>query len=114
MKSHCPESKLNGPGIAFPKSRLEPKMVQGSKFKYQKVFGEGQFIAAGVVYIPVGGNKPGKFSRDNSYVSASYPANSNLADNVTGLLCDCWSGRGPGAPNRLRHGPRCNVHGAQG
>jgi centromere protein C len=35
---------------------------------YQKVFGEDQFIAAGVVFIPVGGKKPGKHSKDNSYV----------------------------------------------
>ena len=57
------------PGVAFPKSRLDPKPVTGSDFKYQKVFGEDQFIAAGVVYIPVGGSKPSKQSKDNSYVS---------------------------------------------
>jgi centromere protein C len=51
--------------------------VSGSEFKYQKVFGEDQFIASGVVYIPVGGSKPSKQSKDNSYVGLhcliSYP-----------------------------------------
>jgi centromere protein C len=37
-------------------------------FRYQKVFGEDQFIASGVVYIPVGSSKPAKQSKDNSYV----------------------------------------------
>jgi hypothetical protein len=32
------------------------------------VFGEDQFIAAGVVYVPIGCKKPGKHSKDNSYV----------------------------------------------
>lgn len=56
-------------GVAFPKTRLDPKPVAGSDFKYQKVFGEDQFIASGVVFIPVGGSKPSKQSKDNSYVS---------------------------------------------
>lgn len=32
---------------------------------------EGKFIASGVVFIPVGGEKPTKPSRDNAYVSIS-------------------------------------------
>lgn len=47
---------------------LNPKSVDGSQFMYQKIFGEGQFIAAGVVHIPPGGKKPGKHSKDNAYV----------------------------------------------
>ncbi|ORY22701.1 Mif2/CENP-C like-domain-containing protein [Naematelia encephala] len=54
--------------VAFTHSMLDPKEVLGSGFKYQKVFGEDQFVAAGVVYIPVGSSKPGKMSKDNSYV----------------------------------------------
>ena len=56
---------------------LAPKEVEGAQFKYQKVFGEDQFIAGGVVYIPVGGDKPGKFSKDNAYVSKLYPSHSS-------------------------------------
>ncbi|EIW66523.1 hypothetical protein M231_02297 [Tremella mesenterica] len=56
--------------IAFPQSRLSPKPSEtpGGHFLYQKVFGEEQFIAAGVIYIPVGGIKPGKHSKDNAYI----------------------------------------------
>ena len=36
------------------------------------MFGEDQFIASGVVYIPEGCSKPAKQSKDNSYVSGKY------------------------------------------
>ena len=55
-------------GIALPKALLDPKEVLSANFKYQKVFGEDQFMASGVVYVPVGGSKPAKYSKDNSYV----------------------------------------------
>lgn len=58
-------------GVAMPYARLEPKQVVGSNFKYQKVFGEDNFVAAGVVFIPPGGEKPAKPSKDNCYVSGS-------------------------------------------
>lgn len=48
---------------------LQPKLVLGSNFTYQKVFGEDEFFAAGVLNIQVGGSKPSKPSRDNAYVS---------------------------------------------
>ncbi|OXG75366.1 centromere protein C [Cryptococcus neoformans A2-102-5] len=54
--------------IACPKALLDPKLVSGGNFKYQKVFGEGHFMAAGIVYIPVGQIKNTKPSKDNTYV----------------------------------------------
>ncbi|KAE8540611.1 hypothetical protein D1P53_002974 [Cryptococcus gattii VGV] len=54
--------------IACPKALLDPKLVSGGNFKYQKVFGEGHFMAAGIVYIPVGQMKNTKPSKDNTYV----------------------------------------------
>ncbi|WVQ78910.1 hypothetical protein IAT38_001001 [Cryptococcus sp. DSM 104549] len=54
--------------IAMPNALLNPKLVQGGRFKYQKVFGEGHFMATGVVYIPIGSKKNLKPSKDNSYV----------------------------------------------
>ncbi|WVQ77302.1 hypothetical protein IAR50_006986 [Cryptococcus sp. DSM 104548] len=54
--------------IACPKALLVPRLVQGGSFKYQKVFGEGGFMAAGVVFIPVGEKKNTKPSKDNAYV----------------------------------------------
>ncbi|KAL7420121.1 mitotic fidelity of chromosome transmission-related protein [Cryptotrichosporon argae] len=54
--------------IALPKSLLKPKQVLGSEFLYQKVFGEDIFVASGMVHIPVNGSKPGKPSKDNTYM----------------------------------------------
>ncbi|WRT63918.1 uncharacterized protein IL334_000845 [Kwoniella shivajii] len=56
--------------IACPKALLtvpEPSKNNQS-FRYQKVFGEGDFMAAGVVFIPVGSKKAPKPSKDNAYV----------------------------------------------
>lgn len=55
-------------GIAYPKRLLNPSIVSSGDFKYQKIFGEDQFVASGVVYIPVKSSKPAKSSKDNSYV----------------------------------------------
>jgi centromere protein C len=41
------------------------------EFRYQKIFGEEEFFAAGVLHIPVGIAKEAKNSRDNAYVSPS-------------------------------------------
>jgi len=38
-------------------------------FGYQKIFGEEEFFAAGLLHIPVGAQKSAKNSRDNAYVS---------------------------------------------
>jgi len=106
-----------GIGIAFPKSLLEPKNVLGGEFKYQKVFGEDQFIAAGVVFIPVGGSKPGKYSKDNSYVSkplsspqVGYAA---ILRSGIGVLRDRRSGTSSRPSDKLCHGSRSNVHGSK-
>lgn len=37
-------------------------------FKFQKVFGDASFVAAGMLEIPVGGEKPSKPTKDNTYV----------------------------------------------
>ncbi|WVN87138.1 uncharacterized protein L203_102314 [Cryptococcus depauperatus CBS 7841] len=54
--------------IACPEKLIVPKWVQKKSFKYQKVFGEGQFFASGAVHIPVGKKKNTKQSKDNVYV----------------------------------------------
>ncbi|WWC58374.1 uncharacterized protein I303_100914 [Kwoniella dejecticola CBS 10117] len=58
--------------IAYTKAMVSPK-AQKSKdesqvFRYQKIFGEGNFMAAGVVHIGVGKSKAPKPSKDNAYV----------------------------------------------
>ena len=37
-------------------------------FKFQKVFGDASFVAAGMLEIPVDGEKPSKPTKDNTYV----------------------------------------------
>ncbi|WVQ93620.1 hypothetical protein IAU59_000696 [Kwoniella sp. CBS 9459] len=54
--------------VACTKAKLEPRAVSKGAYQYQKVFGEGQFMAAGVVYIPIGSSKATKPSKDNAYV----------------------------------------------
>lgn len=71
---------------------LEPRTVKGAgaSFRYQKVFGEDVFLAAGVVEIPVGGEKPGKFSKDNAYVSrASASCSRPLAEEKKETRATC-------------------------
>ncbi|WWC86037.1 uncharacterized protein L201_000908 [Kwoniella dendrophila CBS 6074] len=54
--------------IACPKALLNPPNMENQSFDYQKVFGEGDFMAAGVVFIPIGSKKATKPSKDNAYV----------------------------------------------
>lgn len=77
--------RLTSTGIAYPARLLKPKLVGAGDdnfFRYQKVFGEDLFMAAGVVELPIGGKKPGKASKDNAYVSLD-----------TSVTMDCRSAR---------------------
>lgn len=101
-------------GICYPRALLDPKLVMNSEFKYQKVFGEGKFIASGVVYIPVGGSKPGKPSRDNAYVSVGKekekpPKSITGANTVAGVLRYFGGRLGPSAQDDVCCGYRWPV-----
>lgn len=48
---------------------VRPKEIPNATFTYQKIFGEDEFFAAGILRIEVGGCKAPKNSRDNAYVS---------------------------------------------
>ena len=48
---------------------VTPKPAANNEFAFQKIFGDGEFIAAGQLLIPVGGKKPSKGTKDNTYVS---------------------------------------------
>ncbi|WVQ62444.1 uncharacterized protein L199_000584 [Kwoniella botswanensis] len=63
-----PEGMESHRKIACPKALLNPESKANQNFSYQKVFGEGDFMAAGVVMIPVGKSKTTKPSKDNAYV----------------------------------------------
>ncbi|KAG9085655.1 hypothetical protein FS749_004249 [Ceratobasidium sp. UAMH 11750] len=52
--------------IAFPGAHVELAPAAGP-FYFQKVFGDSDFFAGGVIKIPVGGQKRNKHSRDNTF-----------------------------------------------
>jgi centromere protein C len=56
-------------------------------FFYQKIFGDGEFIAAGQLIIPPGGKKPPKSTKDNTYVSLHEKFGNREADLESGVLC---------------------------
>lgn len=47
---------------------LEPKRPMNADYAFQKVFMDGDFVAGGILEIPVGGAKPSKPARDNTYI----------------------------------------------
>lgn len=53
--------------IACPADAIRPRPAFNQRFAYEKLFGVGDFMAAGVLVIPVDGDKPTKPSKDNSY-----------------------------------------------
>lgn len=55
-------------GVAFPSGMLNPRPTANGDWSFEKVFGDGDFIAAGVLIIPPKGRKPSKVTKDNTYV----------------------------------------------
>ncbi|KAH8090379.1 Mif2/CENP-C like-domain-containing protein [Filobasidium floriforme] len=53
--------------IACTKAMVRVKAIKNANFGYQKIFGEEEFFAAGVLHIPVKAEKASKNSRDNAY-----------------------------------------------
>ena len=58
-------------GIAFTAKMVRPKPAANNDWFFQKVFGDGEFIAAGQLIIPPKGRKPSKGTKDNTYVRFS-------------------------------------------
>ncbi|KAG2067490.1 hypothetical protein BDR04DRAFT_1144288 [Suillus decipiens] len=54
--------------IVYTAKKIDPKPAAGGGWFFQKIFGEGDFIAAGVLRIPPQGRKPSKGTKDNTYV----------------------------------------------
>ncbi|KAH7889476.1 Mif2/CENP-C like-domain-containing protein [Phlebopus sp. FC_14] len=54
--------------VAFLAKMIDPKPAANSSWFFQKIFGEGNFIAAGQMRIPPKGRKPSKSTKDNTYV----------------------------------------------
>jgi centromere protein C len=56
-------------GIAFTSAMIKPQTANSTdSFLYQKVFSDEDFLAAGVLALPVNGEKPMKGTKDNTYV----------------------------------------------
>lgn len=60
------------PGLAFTPKMARLRAPSGQDWFFQKVFGDGEFIAAGQLVIPPGKKKPSKGTKDNSYVRISF------------------------------------------
>ncbi|KAM6500138.1 Mif2/CENP-C like domain containing protein [Amanita muscaria] len=54
--------------IAFTAKMYQPQMAANSEWKYQRIFGDSEFIAAGQLTIPIAGRKPSKSTKDNTYI----------------------------------------------
>ncbi|KAJ7456533.1 Mif2/CENP-C like-domain-containing protein [Mycena latifolia] len=54
--------------VAFTAAMFKPTTAAGGAWKFQKIFGDGDFMAAGQLLIPVNGRKPGKGTKDNTYI----------------------------------------------
>ncbi|TFK46651.1 hypothetical protein OE88DRAFT_1707180 [Heliocybe sulcata] len=54
--------------VAFTARMLEPKAAANNDFYFQRVFGDGEFMAAGHLIIPPKKSKPSKATKDNTYV----------------------------------------------
>jgi len=47
---------------------IQPTVAANSDWSFQKVFGDGDFVAAGQLVIPPGAKKPTKGTKDNTYM----------------------------------------------
>jgi len=54
--------------IAYTAKMVQPKPAENNDRFFQKVFGDGEFIAAGQLVIPPKGRKPSKGTKDNTYM----------------------------------------------
>lgn len=67
--------------IAQTAAMLNPKQPLNASYAFQKVFSDGEFVAGGVLEIPVGGKKPSKPARDNTYVRGFLSSAANTKSN---------------------------------
>ncbi|KAJ7766613.1 Mif2/CENP-C like-domain-containing protein [Mycena metata] len=54
--------------IAFTAKMFSPVPAANNEWFFQKIFGDGDFIAAGQIVIPPKGRKPSKPSKDNTFI----------------------------------------------
>jgi len=54
--------------VAFTSQMLDLRPAGDGSFSYQKIFADHEFIAAGQLLVPPGSSKPGKSTKDNTYI----------------------------------------------
>ncbi|KAJ6526231.1 Mif2/CENP-C like-domain-containing protein [Mycena vulgaris] len=54
--------------IAFTAKMFEPVAAANNEWFFQKIFGDGDFVAAGQLVIPPKGRKPSKHTKDNTFI----------------------------------------------
>ncbi|KAJ7770942.1 Mif2/CENP-C like-domain-containing protein [Mycena maculata] len=54
--------------VAFTARMFKPAPVAGGQWFFEKIFGDGDFMAAGQLVIPAQGRKPAKGTKDNTYI----------------------------------------------
>ncbi|TFK63356.1 hypothetical protein BDN72DRAFT_826706 [Pluteus cervinus] len=72
--------------IAFTASMIDPRPIANQEWSFQKIFGDGEFIAAGQLLIPPHVRKPSKGAKDNTYIFYVIEGAINLKVNDTSLV----------------------------
>lgn len=67
LYSQCMD-RYSGLGVAFTEAMVKTQPAANAEWEFQKIFGDGDFIAAGQLRIPPHGRKPSKATKDNTYV----------------------------------------------
>ena len=64
-------SQTGSAGLAFPGRLVNHRPAVNNDFFFTKVFGDGEYIAAGQLRIPPHKHKPSKMTKDNTYVRST-------------------------------------------
>lgn len=79
-------------GLAYTAKQIDPEPAAGGAFAFQKMFGDDDFIASGIITFPVGGKKAMKSTKDNTYVSFQHGMRLWKGNNLSlGVFCPRWS-----------------------
>ncbi|KAJ6626883.1 Mif2/CENP-C like-domain-containing protein [Mycena sp. CBHHK59/15] len=72
--------------LVFTAKMFSPVGAANNAWFFQKIFGDGDFMAAGQLVIPVKGRKPSKGTKDNTYIFFVIEGAVNLVVNETNAV----------------------------
>ncbi|KAJ7143199.1 Mif2/CENP-C like-domain-containing protein [Mycena crocata] len=72
--------------VAFTAKMFAPSPAANNEWLYQKIFGDGDFIASGQMVIPPKGRKPSKPTKDNTFIFLVLEGAVNLKVYETSLI----------------------------